>query len=318
MGPDLSLALDAASDAAPATPRRDPFAFIDLARLGRTGWKSGGNASLQLLGWQIVVALPAGVALYFTRAELPDGFFEVVLLATATLGWMLGLRGVARKAHRRPLLSLVSIDGRLDLRRIALGAGFWLAAYLVVGMLGLAFYALIQPADASPVMDGPSAPPSGLFLLAGLLSIALFPLQAGCEELVFRGWLTQTLGQVLRRRWLLVLVVAVVFALAHAPFDGPFVFPTYVVMSLGLSALTLRDQRVELAIGAHAANNISVVLVGLFLSGSSSGVLSEPATHPRTLFLDAAPLPWWMVPEAALQFALIYAMACWFLRRGER
>jgi membrane protease YdiL (CAAX protease family) len=311
MGPDLPLALDAASDAVPVGARRDPFAFIDLARLGRTDWRSGGNAFLQLLGWQIVVALPVGVALYVKGDALPDGFFDVVVLATATLGWILGLRGVARKAHRRPLLSLVSIDGRLDLRRIALGAGFWVLAYIAVTAGDAAFHLLAHPAaDAGPVMDELSAPPSRALVLAGLLSIALFPLQAGCEELVFRGWLTQTLGQALRWRWLLVLVVALAFALAHAPYDGPFIFPTYVIMSLGFSALTLRDQRVELAIGVHAANNIFVVLASVFLS--------DPAVQRHTLFLGGGPVPWWAVPEAAIQFALIYWMACWFMRRGAR
>ncbi|HEX9491058.1 MAG TPA: CPBP family glutamic-type intramembrane protease, partial [Stellaceae bacterium] len=115
--------------------------------------------------------------------------------------------------------------------------------------------------------------------------------------------------QFLRWRWLLVLVVALVFALAHAPYDGPFVFPVYVIMSLGLSALTLLDQRVELAIGAHAANNVSVVIVSLFLS---------TPLQRRTLFLDGGPVPWWAVLEAAIQFALVYAMAYWLVRRVRR
>jgi hypothetical protein len=38
----------------------------------------------------------------------------------------------------------------------------------------------------------------------------------------------------------------------------------------------------------------------------------------HTLFLDGAPVPWWAVPETAIHFALVYAMACWFLRRGAR
>src|SRR5690348_1240496 len=278
MGSDLPLAFDTPIAAIPAAPRRDPFAFIDLARLGRTDWRSGRNAFLQLLGWQIVVGLPVAVALCFTVDALPDGFFDLLVLATVTLGWVLGLRGVALKAHGRPLRSMISIDGRLDLRRIALGAAFWVLAYTGVTALEMAFHLLADgAADSAPVMGELSAPPSRALLIAGLLSIALFPLQAGCEEVVFRGWLTQTLGQVLRRRWLLALVVALLFALGHAPFEGPFLFPTYVIMSLGFSALALRDQRVELAIGVHAANNISVVLIGLFLADSASNVLSEPS-----------------------------------------
>lgn len=308
MGPDLPLALDV--DAMPAGPRRDPFAFIDLARLGRTDWRSGVEAFLRLLGWQVLVGIPVGVALYIWGDALPDGFVEVAILAAVTVGWLLGLRGAVRKAHGRPLISLVSVDARLDLRRIALGAAFWLVANILVIAAGVAFYVLAHPAAAAiPVMDDVSAPPSRAFLVAGLLSIALFPLQAAAEELAFRGWLTQTLGQVLRRRWLLVPVVALAFALAHAPYDGPFVFPVYMIMSVGLSALTLLDQRVELAIGAHAANNIFVVIVSLFLS--------DP-TQRHTLFLDGGPVPWWAVPEVAVQFALVYAMASWLVRRGQR
>lgn len=309
MGQDLPLALDGEIAAIPPGMRRDPFAFVDLARLGRTDWQSGVKAFLWILGWQVAVGIPAGVVLYIWADALPSGFVEVVILAGATAGWLLGLRSAARTAHRRPLLSLVSVDRRLDLRRIALGAGFWMVANIVVTAAAVALSMLTHPLAETAIVDDFGVPPSRAFLAAGLVSIVLFPLQAGCEELVFRGWLTQTLGQILRRRWLLVLVVALAFALAHAPYNGPSVFPVYIIMSLGLSALTLLDQRVELAIGAHAANNIFVVIVSLFLS-------APLARH--TLFLDAGPVPWAAVPEAAVQFALVYAMAFWFVRRTRR
>ena len=309
MGPDLPLALSGSIDAVPAGMRRDAFAFIDLARLGRTDWRSGVKAFLRILGWQVLVDIPVVVALYIWGDALPNGFLEVVILAVVTAGWLLGLRSAARKAHGRPLLSLVSVDLRLDLGRIALGAAFWVIANFVVTGAMIAFYVLTHPAAATHVVDDFGSPPSRAFLAAGLLSIALFPLQAASEELAFRGWLTQTLGQFLRWRWLLVVVVALVFALAHAPYDGPFVFPVYIIMSLGLSALTLLDQRVELAIGAHAANNIFVVIVSLFLSAP---------LQRHTLFLDGGPVPWWAVLEAAIQFALVYAMAYWLVRRVRR
>jgi len=64
MGPDLPLAFDHAIDALPvATGRgRDPFAFIDLARLGRTDWRSAVKAFLRILVWQVLVGIPVGVA----------------------------------------------------------------------------------------------------------------------------------------------------------------------------------------------------------------------------------------------------------------
>jgi membrane protease YdiL (CAAX protease family) len=309
MGPDLPLALDRSIDAVPVGDGRDPFAFIDLARLGRSDGRSALKAFLRILGWQVLVGVAVGIALYFWGQGLPEGVGEVVVLATATAGWLLGLRSAALKAHGRPLLSFVSPALRIDFRRIGLGALFWIVANVIVTAAAAAFYALAHPAAAAAVMDDFAPPPRGAFLIAGLISIALFPLQAACEELAFRGWLTQTLGQVLRRRWLLVLVVGLLFALAHAPYAGPFAFPVYIIMSVGLSALTLLDQRVELAIGAHAANNIFVVIVSLFLA--------DPLRH-HTLFLDGGPVPWWAVPEAAVQFGLVYAMAYGLMRRFQR
>lgn len=309
MGPDLPLALDGSLDAVPAATRRNAFAFIDLARLGRTDWLSGVKALLRIIGWQVVVGIPAGVVLFIWGRALPDGFMEVAVLAAVTAAWLLGLRSAARNAHGRPLLSLVSLDLRLDVRRIGLGAVFWLVANIIVTAAIIGLGALADPAAQGHVTDDFGVPPSHAFLVAGLMSMALFPVQAASEELAFRGWLTQTLGQFVRRRWVLVLVVALIFALAHAPYAGWFVFPVYIIMSLGLSSLTLLDQRIELAIGAHAANNIFVVIVSLFLSAP---------LQRHTLFLDAGPLPWWAVAQAAVQFALVYAMAYGFVRRSRR
>jgi len=309
MGPDLPLALDGALHAAPAAARPDASAFIDLARLGRTDWRSGVKALLLIVGWQLLVGIPAGLVLYIWGGALPDGFMEVAVLASVTAAWLLGLRSAARRGHRRPLLSLVSVDLRLDVRRIGLGAVFWLIANIVVTAALIVLGALAHPAGRIDLTDDFGMPQSRAFLVAGLVSMALFPLQAASEELAFRGWLTQTLGQFVRRRWILVPVIALLFALAHAPYAGPFVFPVYVIMSIGLSSLTLLDQRIELAIGAHAANNIFVVMVSLFLSGP---------LHRHALFLDNGPVPWWAVPQAALQFALVYAMAYGFVRRLGR
>ncbi|HEX7969941.1 MAG TPA: CPBP family glutamic-type intramembrane protease [Stellaceae bacterium] len=286
---------------------RDSFAFIDLARLGRTDWWSGVKAFLRILLWQVLVSIPLAIALIFWRHALPPMFAEVAVLAGVTAGWLIGLSGAARKSLRRPLMSLVSPDLRLDFSRIALGAGFWLGANILITMAMLLVYALAYPETLARA-SGDFAWPSTEMLAAALLSIVLFPLQAAGEEMAFRGWMTQTLGQLLRRRWLVALVVAVAFALAHGSYHGLFALPLYIVMSLGLSALTLLDQRLELAIGAHAANNIFVVIASLFLTAHSA--------RP-TLFLNEVQATWSMSARAVVQFALIYAMARWLLRRRE-
>ena len=304
---DLAQELPSPTTITSASAGRDPFAFIDLARLGRTDWWSGVKAFLRILLWQVLVSIPLAIALFFWRDTLPPMFDEIAVLAGVTAGWLIGLSGAARRSLRRPLMSLVSPDLRLDFSRIALGAGFWLGANILITVATVLFYALVYPETLTRV-SGDFAWPRAEVLAAALLSIVLFPLQAAGEEMAFRGWMTQTLGQLLRQRWLVALVVAVVFALAHGSYHGLFALPLYIVMSLGLSALTLLDQRLELAIGAHAANNIFVVIASLFLAAHSA--------RP-TLFLNEVQATWWMSARAVVQFVLIYAMARWLLRRRE-
>jgi membrane protease YdiL (CAAX protease family) len=287
------------------TPDHDPYAFIDLARLGRTDWWSGVKAFLRLLGWQILVGIPIGIAAAF-RADWINGHRgEVLLLAFLTIGWWMGVRGAVTKTHGRPLLSLVAPDLRFDLRRAFLGAALWVAVeFVIVAALLLAQAAF----DLEGLMKffARFAWPDRAALLAVLISIAIFPFQAASEELVFRGWLTQTLGQAFRRRWLVVLIVATVFALAHGVERGVFAVAFYLVFSIGLSALSLGDRRLELAMGAHAANNIFVVSLGLFAAGHRAG-------HP--LILQSTAIPWFAPLIVAAQMGLLYLVARRFMRR---
>ena len=52
------------------------------------------------------------------------------------------------------------------------------------------------------------------------------------------------------------MVVAAVFAALHFNAYGAWTFPCIFLLSLMYSWVSLRDGRLELAIGAHAANNL--------------------------------------------------------------
>lgn len=142
-------------------------------------------------------------------------------------------------------------------------------------------------------------------IVMGLACVVLFAFQAAGEELICRGWLTQTLGQFLRRRGLVVLIVAALFALAHRFLHGVLAFPYFAIWSLGLSALTLMDRRLERAIGVHAANNISTVLVFMF-------VPAWPAQAP--VLFSHSPVHWWHLVVLATQLGMIYLAARWLVR----
>jgi membrane protease YdiL (CAAX protease family) len=285
----------------------DPFAFIDLARCGRTDWWSGLKGLLKIVFWYVACSAAAIVPMVLWRNLLPFGALDVLALLAVAIGWPLGLRGALR-SQRRPFLTLVSIDGRFSVRRCLFGAGLWLA----VVSAGLVAWALVELAvsdDAlSASVQGLSWPHGGA-LLATLGCLLLLPLQSAGEELVFRGWLTQTLGQALRSRPLLVLIVGIVFALAHGTLHGRYALLTYLVLSLGLSVVTLVDQRIEMAIGIHTANNLLAVL-GSALTIESSG---QP-----TLLFDSTQIPWWSPFGAGAQFLIVCAVVFWLARRRRR
>jgi membrane protease YdiL (CAAX protease family) len=283
------------------------FAFIDLARLGRTDWWSATKGLLKFFGWQLAIGLALAVPIIFWRNALSKNVIDVAALAGAAAACWLAARGAAVRSQRRPLLSLVSAELRLMPSRVLIGAGLWLGASALLTALGLLYDAMVDPVGLADEFNDFAWPTSPEVILSGLLCVALFPVQAAGEELIFRGWLTQTLGQFLRWRWLLVLIVGLLFALAHGFSHGIFAVPYFVVMSLGLSALTLMDGRLELAIGAHAANNISFLLARLF-----------SASAPPQLLFDDSQLPASAIIVGIIQSVLVVVAARWIVQRGER
>jgi membrane protease YdiL (CAAX protease family) len=104
------------------------------------------------------------------------------------------------------------------------------------------------------------------------------------EELLFRGYLLQALGLRTRRTWLLVGISALVFGAMHMANTevgaGPaLIFTYYVGFGAFLALITLRDNRLELAIGAHAANNLFVALV---VNATTPRCLPAPSGKPPT------------------------------------
>jgi len=291
---------------APATAR-DPYAFIDLARRGRTDWWSAAKGLLKIVFCYVLLSLAAAAALIWWRDVLPAGGIDVLVLLIVAAAWALGLRG-ALKSQGRPFLSLVSADGRLRLSRCCLGAGLWLAVSLL-WLVGGSLVEAMTTSTGSDLSLGELSWPHGTLLITTALCLALIPFQAAGEELVFRGWLTQTLGQFLRSRRLLLLIVAVVFALAHGSLHGLYAFPFYLVMSLGLSLLTLWDERLELAIGIHTAQNVMAVISGAFFAASSGR---------STMLFNAIEVPWWSALVPATQFVIVYVIFAWLERRRSR
>ncbi len=120
---------------------------------------------------------------------------------------------------------------------------------------------------------------AGNFIVLVLISVSLIPFQASYEEVIFRGYLAQGFAVWTKNRILVVLIPSVLFGLMHSlnPEVGAFGFwimmPQYIFFGLLFGILTVLDDGIELAMGAHTANN---VFMSIFITNEVS-VLQTPA-----------------------------------------
>src|SRR5271155_5127282 len=261
--------------------------FIDLAELGRNSTRSYAAALLRIvlypLAFTVLIAL-AGAAV------VPDSWAAanavVLQFGPIVVAGMAVVRSVVR-IHGRPWLSLVAAGLRIDWRRLAIGMGVQFA--ILAGQLALVHALTGWPWRFS--------------LLAALpvfaLAILLIPLQAASEEVLFRGYLTQALGRIVRSRILIAAVVGLIFGLLHLGVHGPLTVFYFFVFSLIFSLVSLRDEGLELVIGGHMATN----LFGF-------GTANLTVLGPGIVGLDAGAMPfnWAAIAVLIVNGAIFYGI----------
>lgn len=94
-----------------------------------------------------------------------------------------------------------------------------------------------------------------------LISALFIPFQATFEEVLFRGYLMQGFAVILRNRFFPLIITSLLFGLMHGlnPEVKEFGFwtmmPQYVLFGLIFGIMTIMDDGIEAAMGAHTANN---------------------------------------------------------------
>ena len=119
-----------------------------------------------------------------------------------------------------------------------------------------------------------------------IISVLLIPFQAAWEEIIFRGYLMQGFTVLMKNRWAPVILTSLLFALMHVinPEVREYGFwsmmPQYLLFGLVFGIMTVMDDGVEAAIGAHAANNafLSVMLT------NKSSVLQTPSVYEQHVY----------------------------------
>ncbi len=240
--------------------------FIDLAALGINTGRSYLVALLRIvllpLAFLMLSVVAGGLAVAAGHELSPD------FLRTAGLAAALGtsiVAGIAvawsvARIHRRPWLSLVSADLTVDWLRLAIGAGVEIVLFI----------AILYPMHLVRVPPWHFAATTSIPGLG--MTLLLIPFQAASEEILFRGYLTQALGRIFRNRGAIVVTVGLIFGAVHFNAYGAFTIPYMLLFSMVYSLVSLRDGRLELIIGSHAATNL--------LAFGAAGFAVAPLTWP--------------------------------------
>lgn len=181
-------------------------------------------------------------------------FFLITMLSSAALFFAVLL--AVRLIHQRPVKTLVTPLKRISWSRMAAGFFFFALLAAVASLVE----ALLYPGRYILTWN-----PGNFFRFLPFI-LVLIPIQTAGEELLFRAYLMQSIGQVSRKTWVPLLLTSVIFMLLHLanPEVGAdrLLLPLY-YLGIGLlfGLITLRDGRLELALGAHAANNLFASLI---------------------------------------------------------
>ncbi|MCF8321397.1 MAG: CPBP family intramembrane metalloprotease [Flavobacterium sp.] len=244
-------------------------------------------------------------AAYDLMKDIPNNLSLVVNLIPFV--FLLGLLFLlVYVLNNRSVLSLTTSRSKVDFKRIFFSFG-------LIVFISIAGFLVSYFTDNSNIVW--NFKPINFFLLL-FIGLILFPFQIGLEEYLFRGYLMQQIGVVVRNRWFPLLFTSITFGFLHSANPevaemgfGVMIF--YVGTGLLLGIMTLMDEGMELALGFHFGNNLMVSLLltsefsalqtdALFkYSGveNTSGTLTEmiisiSVTYPIILFILAKKYKW--------------------------
>ena len=167
--------------------------------------------------------------------------------------------------HRRPFKTLITPKEKIDFKKILFGFCLWFFLGLMIE-----FGAYLYHPDAFSFNFELSK-----FIPLLILSLLILPIQTSLEELLFRSYLFQGIGNInininpkikIMAAW---IITSVLFGAIHGANPEvqsfgivPMMF-YYIGAGLFLGLITIWDDSLELALGVHAATNfIGAVIVG--------------------------------------------------------
>jgi len=252
-----------------APETRSESAFLTVPFTGKNSfWRYFTGVIVPFLAANFIGALPL-VAVIVARSldgeaipqkgTLPD--FEAmginlnvgfVLNVIPFLVGLLALILLVKPLHNRTFGTVVNGGRQIRWGRMMFAALAWIAVSALYML-----YALKSDPGNFRINNT-----SNSLIILAVLALMLIPFQAAFEEVLFRGYLMQGFAVLARNRWVPVLATSILFGLMHGlnpevvQYGFLTMMPQYIFFGLVFAVLTMFDDGIELAIGAHAANNI--------------------------------------------------------------
>ena len=138
-----------------------------------------------------------------------------------------------------------------------------------------------------------------------IISVLVIPFQAAFEEILFRGYLMQGFTVLVNNRFFPLVMTSILFGLMHGlnPEMKAFGFwtmlPQYVLFGLIFGIMTILDDGIEAAIGAHAANNAFLCI----MVSNDASALKSPS-----LFVQHNVYPWFELSTMLFMGVFIIAV----------
>ena len=142
-------------------------------------------------------------------------------------------------------------------------------------------------------------PPAGWGWYAVVIVVTT-PFQALAEEVMFRGYLMQGFGAIVRNVWFPIVCTSVVFALFHGT-QNPWLFSSRLVFGVLAGILVWKTGGLEAGVAIHIANNLGAFALALF-----TGTLPQVRTTTSVT---------WAQSFADVAMFAICAAVCWLIAR---
>jgi membrane protease YdiL (CAAX protease family) len=259
----------------------------------RAGWKVLGFLALTAAGgFALAMALPRS----WSSTPFAGSFIPLALVLAVT--WVM-----TRLANHKPLAAVGLWMHPRALRECAMGLllGFLMMTGIFLLELGLGVLSLTWRGLTLPEIAGAAA-----------ISFLFFAASALFEELLFRGYLLQTLMQ-----WVsflpALLMMSVFFGLAHYsnPHATPLSTANVVLAGVWLSFAYLKTRSLWLPFGLHLSWNFAQTTIYAF---PTSGI----AFAERRLFISETSGPLWLTggefgPEGGVLATVALTAATWYI-----